>query len=581
MSLFTTAGLRVRFSAIAAAASIAAGLIAYAYHHSAARATLDVTAADIEIQLTEMSNSVRLLLETLEGIAYAVAIHTEKLHARNGSFDADAEQEFNDALSQRFSRLRTIVSIAPSGVIRSDTREGRPAIGIDVSDREYFRVHLSDSRNGVFVSKPVISRVDGKWTWVVSNPVLDRDGNLQSVVVVSLDRRYFAEVFVAANHAEGLSFFLVHDQNTVLEGPQRLSHVIGGSLAEHFPDARQFSRETEVVDLYLPGGDRPLLEHGKQIGDWPLRTTVVVDPAYLTATLGNQQRKTVWMTLALIAVVLVVTFFGYRSAEANRRATIAAESANDAKSRFLANMSHELRTPLNAIIGFSEIMQGETLGGIENERYREYLGIINRSGLRLLSLVNDILDLSRVESDDYTLQEEVLDMGELIAASADRCLAALHPGTTSRIELNVAPDAGSLRADRRAISQIVDNLLSNALKFSSQDCVVKVGWSMQADGRGELAVEDAGVGISPEDLVSITDPFVQGTKSNPVDPFVTRQSEGAGLGLHIVRKLAELHGAKLRIESEVDKGTRVVVTFPQDCVVATFPEDRVASAGAA
>ncbi len=207
--------------------------------------------------------------------------------------------------------------------------------------------------------------------------------------------------------------------------------------------------------------------------------------------------------------------------------------------------------------------------------------MINRSGLRLLSLVNDILDLSRVESDDYTLQEEVLDMGELIAASADRCLAALHPGTTSRIELNVAPDAGSLRADRRAISQIVDNLLSNALKFSSQDCVVKVGWSMQADGRGELAVEDAGVGISPEDLVSITDPFVQGTKSNPVDPFVTRQSEGAGLGLHIVRKLAELHGAKLRIESEVDKGTRVVVTFPQDCVVATFPEDRVASAGAA
>ncbi len=99
-----------------------------------------------------------------------------------------------------------------------------------------------------------------------------------------------------------------------------------------------------------------MLEHGKQIGDWPLRTTVVVDSAYLTATLGNQQRKTVWMTLALIAVVLVVTFFGYRSAEANRRATIAAESANDAKSRFLANMSHELRTPLNAIIGFSEIM---------------------------------------------------------------------------------------------------------------------------------------------------------------------------------------------------------------------------------
>jgi PAS domain S-box-containing protein len=231
-----------------------------------------------------------------------------------------------------------------------------------------------------------------------------------------------------------------------------------------------------------------------------------------------------------------------------------AEIASRAKTEFLANMSHELRTPLNAILGFSEMISGEVLGPVE-DRNIEYARDIHSSGLHLLALISDILDLSKIEAGKFELREEDIDVPDLVASCMrlveDRAAGA---GITFAVEL---PRQGPvIRADSRKLKQILINLLSNAIKFTPAGGRIDVGASVDSAGCLCMEVSDNGAGMTADEIERATEPFVQ------LEVVTSRMHEGSGLGLSLVKAIAEQHHGQMRIESIKGEGTRVVVTLP-------------------
>ena len=248
------------------------------------------------------------------------------------------------------------------------------------------------------------------------------------------------------------------------------------------------------------------------------------------------------------------------SDEARRRA----ESANLAKSRFLATMSHELRTPLNAVLGFSEVMKGELFGPHAVPAYKEYSTDIHASGQHLLMLINEILDLSRVEAGRYELKEEPVSLTGVV----EECLRLLWLRIERRhlvITEAMEPGLPRIWADERAVRQVTLNLLSNAIKFTPQggSITLKVGWTRK--GGQYLSIADTGPGIPPEEIPIVLSSFGRGTLAQK------NAEEGTGLGLPIVKGLVELHGGEFRLNSILRLGTEVIVIFPPERVMDTLP----------
>ena len=231
-----------------------------------------------------------------------------------------------------------------------------------------------------------------------------------------------------------------------------------------------------------------------------------------------------------------------------------AQDASRAKSRFLANMSHELRTPLNAILGFSEVMTHQIFGPI-GARYVDYAQLIHESGGHLLGLINSILDMSKIEAGRFELQTERFDLGD-VAVQAQRFMrfAAERGGVT--VEVAVEPAARDMVADKRSVTQILINLLSNGVKFTPRGGSVRMSAAVLGD-ETEISVADTGMGIDPADLKRLGEPFEQ------VDSEYTRAKEGTGLGLALVRALAHLHGGSMTIESILGEGTTVRIRLPR------------------
>ena len=242
-----------------------------------------------------------------------------------------------------------------------------------------------------------------------------------------------------------------------------------------------------------------------------------------------------------------------------------AELANRAKSEFLANMSHELRTPLNAIIGFSEIISSQTFGPLGNDRYRDYAADIHESGQHLLALINNILDLSKVESGMDELYEEEIEVPRLVPL-----LMTLIKSHAEKAEVELALDLPDnlprLIADERKLKQILVNLLGNAIKFTDPGGRVRLSVCCPDGGGFEFRIADTGIGMAPEDIPTAFSKFRQ------VDSALNRKYEGTGLGLPLTKALTELHGGSLDIESALGVGTTVTVRLPAARTVRAIEE---------
>ena len=232
----------------------------------------------------------------------------------------------------------------------------------------------------------------------------------------------------------------------------------------------------------------------------------------------------------------------------------AAETANRAKSQFLANMSHELRTPLNAIIGFSSIMQQGMFGQL-NDRYSEYATMVCDSGTHLLSIINDILDLAKAESDKLELREEDVDIARVVALSST-IVREMAEKAGVDYDVTMAEVLPRIRADSARLRQILINLLGNAVKFTPSGGKVSLSAQVTPDGGLQFRIADTGIGIPADKMELAMSPFGQ------VDSSLARKYEGTGLGLPLTKRLVEMHGGTLEIHSEPGRGTVATVRLP-------------------
>ncbi|NKB58657.1 MAG: DUF3365 domain-containing protein [Alphaproteobacteria bacterium] len=262
-----------------------------------------------------------------------------------------------------------------------------------------------------------------------------------------------------------------------------------------------------------------------------------------------------------------------RNRELNDAKTVA-ETANRSKSEFLANTSHELRTPLNAIIGFSDLMRLQTVDTTENEKHGGYLNDINQAGRHLLQIINDILDLSKIEAGKIEIYEELVDVAGVVKS----CTLLVKERAEAKglsLELVSEGDSPPLLADERVLKQILINLLSNAIKFTAGGGSIALRYGCDAENGYVFQVSDNGIGIAPADIDAVLLPFRQ------VDSDLSRKYEGTGLGLPLSKSFAEVHGGSLEIQSEIGVGTTVTVRFPAERTGAAAMSRREDSMAAA
>jgi signal transduction histidine kinase len=244
----------------------------------------------------------------------------------------------------------------------------------------------------------------------------------------------------------------------------------------------------------------------------------------------------------------------FEAERAMREALREAEEANRAKSAFLAAMSHELKTPLNAVIGFSEIIKDEMFGPLGVENYRTYANDIHASGRRLLSIINDVLDVSRLQGGAITIGTRTTNVRAVVVGAV--ALARSVTDDLRDIAAELSPCLPAIDVDLQRLSQALSNILSNALKFTPQDGRVSLRAWQEKNGGISFAVSDTGIGMAPEKVAAAMEPFRQ------LDGSLARRFEGAGLGLSIAKSLVELHGGTLSIESAAGFGTTVTIALP-------------------
>lgn len=238
-----------------------------------------------------------------------------------------------------------------------------------------------------------------------------------------------------------------------------------------------------------------------------------------------------------------------------QKALKVAEFASQSKSDFLANMSHELRTPLNAILGFSSAMEHEAFGSINNPTYREYAARIYKSGEHLLSLINDILDLSKIEANKQVLKSEWINV-DMVLSDVMQIVSGYPDADKRSIVIEPHTALPGLLADEKLVRQVLLNILSNAIKFTGADGKIKINFNVTDMGEFLLSVTDNGIGIPADKLEMVVKPFVQ------VENIMTRSHKGSGLGLALVDKIMHLHGGKMDIASQVGRGTTITLSFP-------------------
>ncbi len=451
---------------------------------------------------------------------------------------------------------------------------------VDDESARYFRESLDAAMRQ---KKPVISkaapslpvgmRLGGFWV----NPVLDKEGRVGLLDVMAVpagsdtlsiqrERDDAISLLTSVFDVSEVGIVVTDQQQRIIRindsfiriyGWTR-NELIGKEFAELFTsDERQRARQNHEEFLrngIRSSGEMKMIRRDGNIAN-ALFTTAALELSH-----GRRFQVTTIMDITLRKQMEITL----------RMAKEQADAANQAKSTFLANMSHELRTPLNAIIGFSEMMIKGTFGPLGNDRYKEYLGDIHLSARHLLEIINEVLDMSKIEAGRVELDEEKLNIEQLIS-SVTRMMASRAFSSGLKLEEHVQPALPLIRADTRLVRQILINLVGNAVKYSNAGGLITVSAYTAAGGALHVVVEDTGIGIPPERIKDAMEPFGQVNK--PSD-----NRGGTGLGLPLAKAMMELHGGTLELQSEFGKGTKVVISFPSDRILPAVPRENAAAA---
>ncbi|MBX6321061.1 MAG: hypothetical protein IRY94_04470 [Rhodospirillaceae bacterium] len=506
-------------------------------------------------------------------------------------------------LERHYGQIPQLLDIAfldAEGRLYGLSTSGMPP-RIDLSFRDYFKAHRDRPEFGLFVGQPIVMRSGARPAIPLSCRVEAADGRFLGVLVALLDPSYFQTFYDAASRVDDHSIALIDLKGRVLAAsthfpgapqPKTSGERLSPRAFSLLDGLRHTAYRTGPRDIDVDPGPGTSIRRGAaaRVPGWPL---AVVDLQRSETVLAG------WRTLAPVMAGVTALFllcvggltaFGLRSIgreeEAKRRlaesrdqlelhaseleqiarALVAAkaeaernrdeaERANRHKSEFLARMSHELRTPLNAIIGFSETIRDQVLGPDRQQTYREYAGHIFDAGQLLLSLINDVLDIAKIEAGRMQLRLETVDPGETATASAE-LMRSMAAGRDIALTLEVAPAVGTLEADPRALRQILVNLISNAVKFTLPGGRVTVSVDREAGGV-RLSVSDTGIGMSEAEIEIAMKEFGQ------IDSALTRTQPGTGLGLPLTKRLVELHGGDFRLQSAPGAGTTATVWLPR------------------
>jgi signal transduction histidine kinase len=448
-----------------------------------------------------------------------------------------------------------------------------PIPKLNVADRDYFRALKADASLKAYISEPVENRANGAWTIFVARRVSGPSGEFLGVISGAMELRYFEDFYRALALGESSAIILLRQDGTTL-----VRYPPNGTVGKSFGGQRILAGgKAGTVRERAPVDGQMTLKAARLLASYPVIMLTTKTEAAALEEWRSLARARAVLTLGFVALIALVAFGlgrhwkqqeilagaqaellrqGERTAtfEAMRSAKEAAESANLAKSEFLTTMSHELRTPLNAILGFSDMMISEIIGPLGDARYRSYAKDIHDAGSHLLALINDILDLSKSVAGKLDLAEDRVD-ARAVVETVCRLVQPRVSAAGLTLTTRLPPGALLVNCDERKLTQMLLNLLSNAYKFTapggSIDCTLAV------DAAGiRFVVADNGIGIPAEQLDRVLQPFAQ------VDSSLSRRQDGTGLGLALVKAMAELHGGSLRLESAMGAGTTAIVTLP-------------------
>jgi signal transduction histidine kinase len=462
-----------------------------------------------------------------------------------------------------------------------------PIPEVNVADRDYFKALKADPARKTFISAPVQNRADGAWTIYLARRISGRHGDFLGVLLGAMKLRYFEDFYRSVSEGNQGSIVLVRSDGVMLVRYPPAAGVGKAFGAEHILQGGL----SGTVRAISPIDGRMRLKAAHALANYPLFVLVTKTEA---AALANWRGIARLVALAAIisaaSIALGAVALGRhlkqqydlaraqaQIADAERARLLAesevrrqkevtvafdamrgakeeAEAANRAKSEFLANMSHELRTPLNAIIGFSDMMISEAMGPLVNEHYRGYAKDIHASGTHLLAIISDILDLSKAAAGKLALSESWFDARDVVRSTCHLMQQRIDEARLS-FAVTVPPGEVSIYADERKLKQMLLNLLSNAYRFTPPGG--RIGCRLAVASEGIVfAVSDTGIGIAAEHLDRVLKPFVQ------VEASYRRMHEGTGLGLALVKAMADLHGGHLRLDSTPGMGTTAFVFLP-------------------
>jgi len=448
----------------------------------------------------------------------------------------------------------------------SVSADSDPPSAVDLTDRDYFRAHRDNPQLDMLIGTPVVTRPSGTTAIPVSRRLDDELGRFRGIVAARLRPSYFEQLYrsVGADHvslllADGTPLVSL----AVWQPDDEVARLAMTRWASGLPGPDEGVLETTIP---LAGG--PQLVGYSRSRQYPIAVAVGFGMDTLLSGWRRERDILAAMALASTAAILLLTVLLLwrirrqwlltaalaQARDSANEARVAAETANRSKSDFLAHMSHELRTPLNAIIGFSDMMARQMFGPLGAPRYIEYARIIGKSGLHLLSIINSILDLTKVDAGKWEIEPVPTDLSEL-AIDLRTLTAGRAEAHDVKVIIDMPPSAAKVTTDRRLLLQVLVNIVTNGIKFTPAGGSVTVSAHIAPD-TVSIVIADTGVGMTPEDITKALQPF--GRASG----ILARKYHDTGLGLPLSKRFVDLLGGRLEIDSAPGRGTRVTVHLP-------------------